>query len=162
VNDQTPRFARIRHTATGAIAALVVVGAIAGGAALAAKPDAKAHRHAVSADSKTVACPGANGTPTKTPPPPDANGAPTKLKNGTPEPQASPQPFLDAIQRLVDNGTITAAEGQVVDREIVAGRVDTDTLAAAGFTQAQLDAVQQALGSVKAAMAASVHSSGSK
>lgn len=146
MNDQTPRHARIRHTATGAIAALVVVGAIAGGAALAAKPHAKPHTHAVSAD----------GTPTKTAP----GGVPTK--QGTPEPPVNHQPFLDAIQRLVDNGTITAAEAQVVDREIVAGRVDTDTLVSAGFTQAQLAAVQQALGSIKRAMAASVHSSGSK
>jgi hypothetical protein len=55
--------------------------------------------------------------------------------------------FLDAIQQLVDNGTITAAEGQTVDREIQQGRVDTQTLS--GSTQAQLAAVRQALRNTK-------------
>jgi hypothetical protein len=63
---------------------------------------------------------------------------------------------LDAIQQLVDNGTITATEGQAVDREIQAGRVDTDTLASSGFTPTQLQAVQQALGNTKRALAAAV------
>lgn len=75
-------------------------------------------------------------------------------ESGASEPSASPRPFLNAVQRLVGNGTITGAEGQALDREIVGGRVDTQTLASEGFTPAQLDAVQQALGSVKQAMAA--------
>jgi hypothetical protein len=74
-----------------------------------------------------------------------------------PQPNASQQPFLSDIQRLVDNDTITASEGQVVDREIVAGKVDTDSLTASGFTQTQLQAVQQALTSTKRAIAQNAH-----
>jgi hypothetical protein len=136
VNDQNGRSARLRYTATGALAALVVAGAIAGTAALAAKPSAKAHGHAAVATGST-----------KTPP----RGMPSKTN--APQPAVNHQPFLNAIQQLVDNGTITATEGQAVDREIVAGRVDTDTLASSGFTQAQLQAVQQALGNAKRALA---------
>ena len=136
MNDQNGRSARLRYTATGALAALAAVGAIAGTAALAAKPSAKAHGHAAVATG-----------PTKTPPP----GVPSKTN--APQPAVNHQPFLNAVQQLVDNGTITATEGQAVDREIVAGRVDTDTLSSSGFTQAQLQAVQQALGNAKRALA---------
>jgi hypothetical protein len=135
VNDQNARYARLRHTATGALAALVVVGAIAGTAALAAKPGARTRGHA------TVAKSGATKTP----------ASPLPVKTHAPQPSANPQPFLNAIQQLVDNGTITATEGLAVDREIQTGRVDTDTLASSGFTQAQLQAVQQALGNAKRA-----------
>jgi hypothetical protein len=74
---------------------------------------------------------------------------PDKAK--APRPAVNPQPFLDAVRQLVDNGTITAAQGQAVDREIQAGTVDTSTLA--GFTSAQLAALQQALGNAKRAIA---------
>jgi hypothetical protein len=141
MNDQSNRPARLRYTAAGAAAALALVGAIAGTAALAAKPPAHAPRHAVVA----------NCDATKT------AAAGVKDKTGAPEPPANPQPFLDDIQRLVDDGTITAAEAQVVDREIRAGRVDTDSLTAAGFTQAQLDAVQHALSSTKRGLASAAH-----
>lgn len=143
MNDQSNRLTRLRYTAAGALAALAVVGAIAGTAALAAKPSAHTPRHALVA----------NCNATKSP-------APTvKDKTGAPEPAASPQPFLDDVQRLVDNRTITAAEGQVVDREIEAGRIDTDSLTAAGFTPAQLQAVQQALSSTKRGLASAAHGS---
>jgi hypothetical protein len=140
LNESNGRYARLRYTATGAIAALAAAGAIAGAVALAASPQPKARGHAAVA----------TGEPTK------SAGAPVDKSRGQ-APAASPQPFLDDIQRLVANGTITATEAQVVDREIQAGRVDTDTLAAAGFTPAQLDAVQQALSSTKSAIAAAVH-----
>jgi len=143
VNDQNQRYARIRHTATGAVAALAVVGAIAGTAALAARPRADAHRHAAVA----------KGQPDKTP------IAPVPDKIHAPRPVVDHQPFLNAIQGLVNDGTITAIEGQAVDREIEAGRVDTDTLASSGFTQAQLQAVQQALSNAKRALAPSVTAS---
>ena len=142
MNDQSNRSIRLRYTATGALAALVVVGAIAGTAALAAKPTAHAPRHALVAKRNA-----ANNSASR-----------IKEKTGAPEPPANPQPFLADIQRLVDNGTITAAEAQVVDREIQAGRLDTDSLTAAGFTQAQLDAVQRALSSTKRGLAAAAHS----
>ncbi len=144
MNDQPPRSARLRYTATGALAALLAVGAIVGTSALAAKPSVKAShatRHALLAKGDA-----ANGA------------APTvQDKTGAPEPKANPQPFLDDIQRLVVNGTITAAEGQVVDGEIAAGRVDTDSLTSAGFTPSQLQAVQQALGNTKRGLAAAAH-----
>jgi hypothetical protein len=141
VNEQSNRLIRLRYTAAGALSALAVVGAIAGTAALAAKPSAHTPRHPLVA----------NCNATKTPP------SGIQDKTGAPEPAASPQPFLDDIQRLVDSGTITAAEGQVVDREIEAGRVDTDSLTAAGFTPAQLQAVQQALGNTKRGLASAAH-----
>jgi hypothetical protein len=141
VNDQSNRSTRLRYTAAGALAALVLVGAIAGTAALAAKPSARSPRQA----------PVANCNATKAPAPG------VKDKTGAPEPPANPQPFLDDIQRLVDNGTISAAEGLVVNREIEAGRVDTDSLTAAGFTQTQLQAVQQALSGTKRGLASAAH-----
>jgi hypothetical protein len=140
MNDQTSTSTRLRYTATGALAALAVVGAIAGTGALAAKPHANPGHHAVLANC------GATKTPT----------SPVQDKTGAPHPPANPQAFLSAIQQLVDNGTITATEGQAVDREIQAGRVDTDTLASSGFTPTQLQAVQQALGNTKRALAAAV------
>jgi hypothetical protein len=129
MNDQNGRYARLRDTATGALAALAVVGAIAGTAALAAKPRANTHGHAAMA----------NGSTTKTP------TSPLPGKTHTRQPGSS-QPFFNAVQQLVDNGTITATEGQALDREIRAGRVDTDTLAPSGFTPTQLQAVARALG----------------
>jgi hypothetical protein len=146
VNDQPSRSARLRYTATGALAALLAAGAIVGTSALAAKPSAKAPapatRRALAAKADAL----------KTP------GAPIPDKASAPKPSANPQPFLDDVQRLVDNGTITAAERLVVDREIEAGRVDTDSLTAAGFTPTQLQAVQQALDNTKRGLAAAAHS----
>jgi hypothetical protein len=142
VNDQSNRSARLRYTAAGALATLAVVGAIAGTAALAAKPSAHpAHSARDALAAKRTA----------------ASASGQAVKTGAPEPKADPQPFLDDIQRLVDNGTITAAEAQVVDHEIEAGRVDTDSLTAAGFTPAQLLAVQQALTSTKRGLASAAH-----
>lgn len=146
MNDQSNRSTRLRYTATGALAALVLVGAIAGTAALAAKPSAHTPRRAAAVancDTTNPAVPG------------------VKDKTGAPEPKADPRPFLNDIQGLVDSGTITAAEAQAVDHEIEAGRVDTDSLAAAGFTPAQVQAVQQALSSTKRGIAAAAHA-GSK
>jgi len=125
VKDRNDTHARIRHTATGAVAALVAAGAIAGAVALAAGPNAKTQGQATVPD-----------------------------KTQAPRPAVDHQPFLNAVQQLVSDGTITAAEGQAVDREVVAGRVDTATLR--GFTPAQLQAVQEALGNAKMAVAASM------
>jgi hypothetical protein len=138
MNDQNARSVRLRYAASGALAAFAAVGVIAGASALAAKPPAKPHN--VAAVANCVA--------TKTP------GSAVPDKTGTPPPPPSPQPFLNAVQRMVDNGTITAAEGQAVDREIVAGRIDPDTLV--GFTQAQLQSVNQALMNAKRALVPSV------
>ena len=128
MNDQPTRSARLRYTATGALAALAVVGAIAGTAALGAKP------------------------PTK----PAAQAAqPTKPAADASQPDPS-QLFLGDVQRLVNAGTISAAEGRVLSGEIQAGGVDEQALAAGGFTPAQLQAVQQTLSSTKESLAAGV------
>ena len=140
MNDQTGKYTRLRYTATGALAALAAVGAIAGTAALGAKPRAKIDRHAAVAND--------SATKTPTSPAPD--------KTHAPQPPVNQQPFFNAIQQLVDDGTITPTERQAVDREIQAGRVDTDTLASSGFTPSQLQAVQQALSNTKRALAPSV------
>lgn len=138
MNDHNASYRRLRNTATGAVAALAAVGAIAGAAALAANPGAEKHRQA--------AVP--NGCATT------KSSAPEKTH--APQPAVNQQPFLNAIHRLVDNGTITASEGQAVDREIQAGRVDEASLASSGFTPTQLQAVQQALGNAKRALAQSL------
>jgi polyhydroxyalkanoate synthesis regulator phasin len=136
VNDQNGRYARLRNTATGALATLAAVGAIVGTAALAANSHAKP-------DRQTAVT---NGGATKT----AMSLVPDKTH--TPQPAVNHQPFLNAIQQLVDNGTITPTEGQAVDREILAGRVDTQALASSGFTPTQLQAVEQALSNTKRAL----------
>lgn len=136
MNDQDGSYARLRHTATGALAA---VGAIAGTAALAANSRPRPHRHATVADGSTT-----SGGATKTPTSP----APGKAHT----PQPVPQAFLTDAHRLVRDGTITTTEGQVLDSEIQAGRVDTDMLASSGFTPTQIQAVQQALSNTKHAL----------
>jgi hypothetical protein len=78
--------------------------------------------------------------------------APSAAKAPTQAPATGgSQPFRNAIQRLVDNGTITEAEGQAVDRQIATGCVDTQTLGGVG--QSQLQAVEQALADAKRALA---------
>ena len=139
MNDQPARYARLRHTATGALAALAAVGAIAGATALAANQHARPrHRGKVADGTPTTS------TPTKTP----ASPGPSKTEGS--QPAASPQPFLNAVQQLVDNGTITAAQGQAVDAQIQRGYFDSSTLT--GFSQSQIQAVEQALTTTKMAM----------
>jgi hypothetical protein len=138
VNDLNGRYARLRYTATGALAALAAVGAIAGTVALAASPRAKRLSHAAVANCAAAKMP--------------APAGPGPGKSQAAQPGSS-QPFLTDVQRLVGRGTISATEGQVLDREIRAGGIDTQTLTSSGFTQAQLQAVQQTLGNTKRAMA---------
>lgn len=125
MNDHNDRHSRLRHTATGALTALAAVGAIAGTTALAAEPHARPHRHATHRQGRV------------------ANGGATKTPTSTPQPPANPQPFLNAIEQLVDNGTITATHGEAVDSQLRQGYFDSSTLT--GFTQAQIQAVEQAL-----------------
>ncbi len=156
MGDRESRAVRLRYTATGALAALAVAGAIAGTVALADGPPAKTPGQPTAPIGVTKTAPESPvpepGIPCKKPAPaPGASGKPS-----APEPSASPQPFLNAVQRLVANGTITAAEGQAVDREILNGRVDTQALASEGFSPGQLQIVQQALANTKRALAPSV------
>jgi hypothetical protein len=148
VNDHTPRYVRVRQTAIGALAALAAVGAIASAAALASKP-ARPHRQHAAVHGSKAQSP-SDQVQGKTQP-----SQPGTVKTRGSRPAPNPQPFLDAVTQLVDNGTITVAQGQIVDDQIQTGRVDTDALVAARFTQSQADAVQQALGSVKQSMAPS-------
>jgi hypothetical protein len=139
VNDQNARYARHRNTATGALAALAAVGAIAGTAALAANPHANTPGHTAVT----------NGATTKTP-------APTVPgKNHTPQQDANNR-FVIAVQRLINDGTISTSQGQAVDREILAGSLEPQTLTSSGFTQAQLQAIEQTLGNTKRALAREV------
>jgi hypothetical protein len=139
MSDQPSGRLRVRYSLTGALAALAVVGAIAGTAALAANSRARPHRHARQQHATIT-----NGSKIKTP------TSPAPGKTGAPQPAVNHQPFLNAIGQLVDKGTITAVQGQTVDSEIQAGRVDSDTLAASGaFTPSQIQAVQQTLSNAK-------------
>ena len=147
MNEHSPRYVRVRQTAIGALAALVAVSAIAGAGALASQPHARPHRyHAAVHGSKAQS---ATDQVQRYSQPSRAGTVKTR---GSP-PAPNPQPFLDAVTQLVDHGTITAAQGQIVDGQLQTGRVDTEALVAAGFTHSQADAVQQALGSVKQSMA---------
>jgi hypothetical protein len=139
MSDHSSRYVRLRYTATGALAALAGVGAIAGAEALAAQPQAGAHRHTV-----------AHGSTAQVP------SCPMPSKTQASQPAPSPQPFLHAVAQLVDNGTITASEGQAVDHEILAGQIDTSTLASDGFTPSQLEALQQVLSTTKQGLASAM------
>jgi hypothetical protein len=164
MSDQTGRYVRLRSAAMGAVAALAVVGAIAGTAALAAQPQSKAHRRppatkvgtsapaTKAAMSAAAAKAAAAPSPCNTPP--SAGMARAAGKPGPPPTAASDQPFLNATQQLVDSGAITAAEGQVVDGQIMSGSLETQALASSGFTQAQIKAVSQTLGNTKRSLAA--------
>ncbi len=126
----------------GALTTLAVVGAITGAAAL-AKSDHRTHAHAAPAQSGTN---GGSG-PTKTP----VSPAPNK---GHAHQPGSVQPFLNAVQRLVSNGAISAAEGQAVDTEIETGTIDTDMFTSDGLTAPQTQALQDALTSAKESLVA--------
>jgi hypothetical protein len=148
VDHQNGRYARLRYTATGALAALAAAGAIAGTVAVAANPRLKTRGHTAVAKTRAHAAV-ANGSTTKTPTPPVPG------KTHAPQP-GSDQPFLTAVQQLVNDGTISTTEGQALDREIQAGSLDTQTLASSGFTPTQLQAVEQTLENTKRALAPGV------
>ena len=152
MDDRPNRLVRLRYTATGALAALVAAGAIAATVALAdASPTKKpgnATPPSALAKAASASCASAGDAAGNT------RAFAARDKTRAPQPGAVPQAFFDAVQRLVDNGTITAAQGQAVDAEIRTGRIDTDTLASAGFTRAQLQALEQALSNTKRALVA--------
>ena len=152
MDDRTNRLVRLRYTATGAVAALVAAGAIAATVALADASPTKKPRNATPpsalAKAASASCASAGDAAGNT------RAFAAQDKTRAPQPGGVPQAFFDAVQRLVDSGTITAAQGQAVDAEIRTGRIDTDTLASAGFTRAQLQALQQALANTKRGLAA--------
>ena len=152
MDDRTNRLVRLRYTATGALAALVAAGAIAATVALADASPTKKPGNATSpsalAKAASASCASAGDAAGNT------RAFAAQDKTRAPQPGGVPQAFFDAVQRLVDKGTITAAQGQAVDAEIRTGRIDTDTLASAGFTRAQLQTLQQALANTKRGLAA--------
>jgi hypothetical protein len=127
------RFARTRHAAVGALAALALVGAVAGVAA-----EAQTHRQ------KPAHASAAAGAVTKTPP---GGGKSHEFRPG------SDQPFLAIGRELVADGTITTADGQVLRGQIEAGTVDSGALASAGLTASQIAALEAALTAGKEALA---------
>jgi hypothetical protein len=129
------RYARLRHLAAGAFAALAVVGVIAALTAAAKQPPRQAR--ASSADE----------TPTKTQTP--SPGQKAHEARAGPE-----QPFLEDVQRLVGQGTLSAGEGQVLEDEARSGTVESQVLSADGFSPSQLDAVQGQLTVTKEALGA--------
>ena len=61
-----------------------------------------------------------------------------------------PGPFLAAVAQLVQAGTITDAQAQVVDADIQAGSIDPQQLVASGtLSSAQMQAVNDRLVAVK-------------
>jgi hypothetical protein len=75
--------------------------------------------------------------------------------------QSVPPALQSGVQQLVNNGTITAGQGQTLDSDIKAGTVHPDQLASQGFTPAQIDAVQQMLRNAKLQLAAGGNGPGS-
>jgi hypothetical protein len=66
----------------------------------------------------------------------------------------SEAPFLAAVTRMVQAGTINDAQARVLDADIHIGRIDPDQLVANGtMTPAQAQAVMDRLGAVKRSMA---------
>lgn len=149
MSDHDDELTRLRYTAAGALAAHVAAGAIAttalADAAPAKKPANSTPPTGLANLAPTSRAFAAGSTGETAFPAPD--------KTGAPQPGAIPHAFFNAVQRLVDNGAISATEGESVDGEIRTGRVDSDTLAAAGFTRAQLQALQQAIANAKRALA---------
>lgn len=140
MNAQNARYARLRYTATGAVAALAAAGAIATSGVLAATPANKTRSHAAVASGPAIKAPGSK--------------APDKTRSR--QPAVNQWPFFSAIQQLVDDGTISTTQAQSVDSEIRAGGIDSDLLASGGFTPTQLQAVQQALANAKRGLATAV------
>jgi hypothetical protein len=75
--------------------------------------------------------------------------------------QSVPPALQNAVQQLVSNGTITAAQGHTLDSDIKASTVHADQLASQGFTQTQIEAIGQMLTSAKLQLAAGAHGSAS-
>jgi hypothetical protein len=75
--------------------------------------------------------------------------------------QSVPPALKNAVQQLVNNGTITAAQGQTLDSDIEASNVHADVLVSQGFTQTQIEAIGQMLTSTKLQLASGANGSGS-
>ena len=129
---------RWRAPVTGAVTGLVVAAAIVGQSALASGGGATT--------------PGAAATATTG----SANQTASTGPNGSKAPADGPgeAPFLAAVTRMVQAGTINDVQARALDADIHTGRIDTDELVANGtLTSAQAQAVMDRLGAVKRSMA---------
>jgi hypothetical protein len=102
-----------------------------------------------------------------------ADKSPTGTKGGAvvskpaPTPPSGPAPtspqnvFQAAaaadVEKLVQTGTITAAQAELVDSEVFSGQVDTVTLQSEGLSAAQVQAVSEAISGAKQAAAAAAN-----
>jgi hypothetical protein len=69
-------------------------------------------------------------------------------------------PFIAAVARLEQAGTIDASQARVIDADIQSGSIDPDKLVADGVvTAAQMKAVNDRLVAIKMGIAAQVHAS---
>jgi hypothetical protein len=75
--------------------------------------------------------------------------------------QSVPPALQNAVQQLVNNATITAAQAQTLDSDIKASNVHADVLASQGFTPTQIAAIGQLLTSAKLQLAGGANGSGS-
>jgi hypothetical protein len=75
--------------------------------------------------------------------------------------QSVPPALQNAVQQLVNNGTITSAQEQTLDNDIKASNVHADVLASQGFTQTQIAAIGQMLTSAKLQLGGGGNGSGS-
>ncbi|MGZ4166529.1 MAG: hypothetical protein ACXVR1_07570 [Solirubrobacteraceae bacterium] len=136
---------RWRALVTGAVAGLVVAAAIVGPSALASGGQSGGTRAQAKAAS-------ANGC---------AAAATAKAAHAA----GGPDLFLAAVAQLVQAGTITAGQGQVVDAQIRAGSIDPEKLVSSGaLSAAQMQAVTDRLSAIKRRLASQqqVSSSSSK
>jgi hypothetical protein len=131
---------RWRAPVTGAVTGLVVAAGVVGPSALASGGSAATPPAAAKAAAASRAgCPARAGT--------------AKNPNG---PSAGPglAPFLAAVARLVQSGTINAAQAHVLDADIRAGSIDPSQLVANGtLSSAQMQAVGDRLAAVKRSFA---------
>jgi hypothetical protein len=133
-SDEQGRSGRKRWRAPviGAMAGLVVAGAIVGQSAL--------------ADSGSNAGTAANAK---------AASAPAVNKQAERPAQGdAPDQFFNAVAQLVQAGTISAAQGRAVDAQIQTGSMDPQQMVSSGvLTASQMSAVNDKLRAVKESLA---------
>lgn len=129
----SPTARRCRAPVTGAAAGLVVAAAIVGPSALA------------SGGGGSSAPPAGKAAHVS-----DLQSAKLAAKAAAPSAGPGPGPFIAAVAQLVQAGTITDAQAQVLDADIRAGSIDPQQLVANGtLSSAQIQAVNDSLVTVK-------------
>ena len=127
------KASRWRAPVTGAVAGLVVAAAIVGPSALASGGPARSAPAAGKAAHVA-----------------DVRSAKEAAKAAAPSAGPGPGPFLAAVAQLVQAGTITDAQAQILDADIQTGSIDPQQLVASGtLSSAQMQAVNDRLVAVK-------------